>query len=169
MQNGEARGSRAFGEGLAVGAVEGISRSGISLPRSTQLRKESASGSSSVPRSLRGFSQLETKQPILWTGYDTTPGLDPYRREERFSVWLHTHQQLLDDDEGYNRQHSRFQMQFGGAALFGGLVAYCTLAMASLAVSIVCGTAGGVAMAYFVWRSEQRRRNAAIGRALTGR
>lgn len=94
-----------------------------------------------------------------WQGYQATPGLDAFRRNERYSAWIHTHQRLLQIDEQYATETRWFWIHIFLSNILAlvfwgwiGLVApAATFALAS--VTLLCCR-------------EQRRRNAAIAEQL---
>lgn len=116
------------------------------------------------PLQERSASQLRLQPMQLWIGYAQTPGLDSYRKAERYSAWWHTHCQLKKRDANYTSECRRFHVQVGfsvmlAVALFSGLISGFSLPLALLLSVTAAGSA-----TFLFCASEQRRRNDWIGR-----
>mgnify|MGYP001212096843 CR=1 FL=1 len=122
-----------------------------------------------MPDSVLPPSQLAERGPnrfvsdgfVLWQGYERTPGLSKFRREERYSAWLHAHRQLLQMDADYASACRAFYLKLAvclllAISLYSNLVSPILTGTLCLALTTLCGY------------QEQRRRNACISQRLSG-
>lgn len=114
----------------------------------------------------RQAGELTTEAPGLWFGYYRTPGLEQYRADERYSVWAHSHRQLLLADAEYRRGCWHFYGRLTGCLLLGAVLAYGPYTSDSPGVALLLFGAATLSAATLVFANEQRRRNAWIGRRI---
>lgn len=115
----------------------------------------------------RSSTPLRLQKMQWWIGYAQTPGLESYRKVERYSAWWYTHCQLKKHDAIYATECRRFYVQQGFALLLAiGLFFTLRIGYSSGLATLMAVTAAA-SVSFLFCASEQRRRNAWIGRQFT--
>ncbi len=109
-----------------------------------------------VPRSAHSLS---TKGIAWWQGYQQTDGLNAFRKDEQYAVWLHAHRRLVAE----NSLYAADTRWFWTCCALGGLLSLSLwISLQLIAPAVTFALASGVLLSY----REQRRRNAAIAEQL---
>lgn len=94
-----------------------------------------------------------------WQGYDQTQGLDAFRADERYAVWLHTHRSLLASNFRYAEDTHWFWT-------CAALIVLMVMALWAFVGLLSTSATFGLAAATLLCCREQRRRNASIAQHL---
>jgi hypothetical protein len=115
----------------------------------------------SLPNTLRSSTSLATEGYCIWGLYDRTDGLEKFRQEERYAVWLHTHSRLMHSDRDYRQRVFWFRVRFWSS----WLVALC---LGLLLVNAWLAFAFGMSCALLSYYQEHYHRNRMVAARLRG-
>ena len=112
-------------------------------------------------------SSLAQSASWIWRDFERTPGLEHYRRAERYAAWQHTHRQLMRSDREYAAAGRHFYGQMGQCLAFAIVLVLTTMGGFAGSVIAGLGVMAAIAAATLFVAREQRRRNRQIGERLS--
>lgn len=159
-------------------------RSSTETPTSTRRQSVGAEGSRvraelahRVAQRIADRSQVSSgkyrrtrQQPPqgLWLGYRGTTGLEHFRVDQQYSVWMHQHKQLMKSDAKYAIANARFQIQAACVWVLALAVFFVASFVVSTSIALALAALSGAILGGLVMRDEQTRRNRAISHTLPG-